>query len=64
MKKLAAIARRADAFCARLNDGLAAVAFVLAILNVAIALHQKLSPLLPLALPGIDPETGRSLNDF
>jgi hypothetical protein len=37
MRKIAVIAARADNFCARLNDGLAAVAIVLAILTGALA---------------------------
>jgi hypothetical protein len=36
MPRIAVIAARADALCARLNDGLAAVAIVLAILTVAL----------------------------
>ncbi len=42
---LVQIARRADAFCARLNDGLAAVAIVLALITTA-ALVQRLPALL------------------
>jgi hypothetical protein len=64
VKKVAVIARHADAFCARLNDGLAAVALALAILNAAIAFQHHLPSLLALALPTIDPETGVSINDF
>jgi hypothetical protein len=49
--RLSQIAQRTDAFCARLNDGLAAVAIVLALLTTA-ALVQRLPLLLPL---GTDP---------
>lgn len=37
MHKIALIVSRADDFCARLNDGLAAVAIVLAILTGALS---------------------------
>jgi len=37
MHKIAIIVARADSFCARLNDGLAAVAIVLAILTGALS---------------------------
>ncbi|HWG80661.1 MAG TPA: hypothetical protein VN681_12845 [Stellaceae bacterium] len=37
MHKIALIVSRADSFCARLNDGLAAVAIVLAILTGALS---------------------------
>ena len=40
MKKIALAARRADAFCARLNDGLAAVAIVLAVLTTATLIER------------------------
>jgi hypothetical protein len=60
VKQIALVARRLDAFCARLNDGLAAVALVLAILTTA-ALLQRLPLLL---LPSADTETGISLADF
>ncbi|HWI25994.1 MAG TPA: hypothetical protein VN668_03435 [Stellaceae bacterium] len=46
-------ARQTDAFCARLNDGLTAVALVLAILTSAAAM-----PRLAHWLQGIDPGTG------
>lgn len=59
MKQIALVARRVDAFCARLNDGLAAVALVLAILATA-ALLQRL----PVLLQPVDAETGISLADF
>ncbi len=55
MKKIALAARRADAFCARLNDGLTAVAIVLAILTTAALLER-----LPSLLPPFDVETGIS----
>jgi hypothetical protein len=64
VKKVAVIARCTDAFCARLNDGLVAVALALAILNAAIALEHHLPSLLALAVPTIDPETGVSINEF
>lgn len=60
MKQIAPIARRVDAFCARLNDGLVAVALVLAILTTA-ALLQRLPSLL---LPSVDAETGISVTQF
>jgi hypothetical protein len=34
MQRIAVIAARADAFCARLNDGLSAVAIALAVLTL------------------------------
>ena len=37
MHKIALIVARADSFCARLNDGLAAVAIALAILTGAVS---------------------------
>jgi hypothetical protein len=49
---LAQIARRADAFCARLNDGLAAVAIVLAVITTA-ALMQRLPVLLAQVPPAV-----------
>ena len=61
MKQIARYAYRVDAFCARLNDGLAAVALILAILTAA-ALVQRL-PLL-LLQPPVDVETGVSALDF
>jgi transposase len=64
VKRVAAIARRGDAFCRRLNDGLAAVAVALAILNSAIALQHHLPSVLAFVLPTIDPETGISINNF
>jgi len=42
---LADIAKRADSFCARINDGLAAVAIALALLTTA-ALLERLPSLL------------------
>ncbi|HUC67123.1 MAG TPA: hypothetical protein VMA53_16910 [Stellaceae bacterium] len=60
MKTVALIARQTDAFCARLNAGLAAVALVLAIVTAA-ALVQRLPMLL---LPSVDPETGVSASQF
>lgn len=40
MKKIARIAARLDAVCARLNDGLLAVAVVLAVIAGALALAE------------------------
>jgi hypothetical protein len=60
LKQIALVARRVDAFCARLNDGLLAVALALAILTTA-ALLQRLPALL---LQPVDTETGVSLLDF
>ncbi len=51
MRKIAAIAARADRFCARLNDGLLAVAIVLAILAVALSAMRNMQ-----ALAQCDPE--------
>jgi hypothetical protein len=54
-QRLVQIVQRADAFCARLNDGLVAVAIVLALVTTA-ALVQRL-PVLLLQFPapvGID----------
>jgi hypothetical protein len=59
VKTAALMARRADAFCARLNAGLAAVAIVLAVLTAAAALQR-----LPSLLPQADAETGLSLDQF
>ncbi|HZB93809.1 MAG TPA: hypothetical protein VE397_20340 [Stellaceae bacterium] len=59
MKTAALMARRADAFCARLNAGLAAVAIVLAVLTAAAALQR-----LPSLLPQADAETGLSVDQF
>jgi len=53
VKKITMFARQTDAFCARLNDGLTAVALVLAILTSAAAM-----PRLAHWLQGIDPGTG------
>jgi len=64
VKRVAVIARCTDAFCARLNDGLVAVALALAILNAAIALQHDFPSLLALALPTVDPETAVSINEF
>lgn len=64
MKILASIAHRADAWSARLNDGLAAVALVLALL-IAITVARENAPALLLLLqPSIDPETGLAIGDF
>jgi hypothetical protein len=55
----ARFARRVDAFCARLNGGLAAVAIALAVVTAAVA-AQRLAPL----AAQIDPETGISRAAF
>jgi hypothetical protein len=60
VKTVALIARQADAFCARLNAGLAAVALVLAIVTAA-TLVERLPLLL---LPQVDAETGVASNQF
>jgi hypothetical protein len=60
VKTVALIARQTDAFCARLNAGLTAVALVLAIVTAA-ALVQRLPMLL---LPQVDAETGISTDQF
>jgi len=44
MQQIALISRRADAFCARLNGGLSAVAIVLAVIT-AITLIVRFPPL-------------------
>jgi hypothetical protein len=55
MKKLppATFLQRVDAFCARLNTGLAAVALVLALLTTA-ALLERLPTMLPPSQPAPD----------
>ena len=45
MRKIAVIAARADSFCARLNDGLVAVAIVLAILTAALSTVRNMEAL-------------------
>jgi hypothetical protein len=44
MRQIVLIARRADAFCARLNDGLVAVALALAVLTVAVVIARLPQP--------------------
>jgi hypothetical protein len=44
MRQIALIARRADAFCARLNDGLVAVALILALLTIAVVIVRLQQP--------------------
>jgi hypothetical protein len=54
--------RRFDAFCARLNDGLAAVALVLALVTALFSpsyLERNAKSL----LPSYDAQTGRSIFD-
>lgn len=58
MKTLAAIVRHADAWAARLNDGLCAVALVLAILTAITVARQDAPALLVLLQPSIDPQSG------
>jgi hypothetical protein len=64
VNRIALIARRADAFCARLNDGFAAVAILLIVLISVTALGQRLPSLLRALEPGIDPKTGISTAPF
>jgi hypothetical protein len=56
MRQIALITRRADAFCARLNGGLSAVAVALAVLTGAAAIAR-------LPLPAVDTQTGAWLVD-
>jgi hypothetical protein len=63
MRKIAFLARRADIFCRRLNDGMTAIAVVLAVLMAALTLEQRL-PYVLHAMSVIDPETGVSLENF
>jgi hypothetical protein len=44
MRQIALIARHADAFCARLNDGLVAVALALALLTIAVMIARLPQP--------------------
>jgi hypothetical protein len=44
MRQIVLIARHADALCARLNDGLFAVALALALLTVAVAIARLPQP--------------------
>jgi hypothetical protein len=53
------LARRVDAFCARLNGGLAAVAIVLAALTAALLVVR-----LPQVLPQADTQTSSSPDNF
>ena len=63
MKKIAFLACRADRFCRRLNDGMTAIALVLAVLTAAMTLEHRL-PYVLHAMAVIDPETGVSLENF
>ena len=53
---IARLAQRADAFCARLNGGLAAVAIALALLTSAVLL-ERLPALLPPPVPANEAPT-------
>jgi len=53
MKKIARIAHTADAFCARLNDGLTAVAVALALLTAAAIVERLPMVLMQAADVGI-----------
>jgi hypothetical protein len=48
MRKLALFAARADFLCGRLNDGLAAVALVLAVLTVAVSTMRSMEAVGPI----------------
>lgn len=63
MNKVTFAARRIDAFCARLNDGLMAVAIILTIVIAVIFCSRSLPSLLS-ALQPVDLETGVSLVEF
>ena len=60
MLKRSAILNRIEAFCGRLNDGLAAVAVALAVVTTCAALVAHAPALEPLLQP-IDTDTGVSL---
>jgi hypothetical protein len=60
MESTFAVVRRVDALCARLNDGLVAVAAVLALVFIVVACEQRLPEIASLFQP-IDPETGTSM---
>ncbi len=60
MESTFVVVRRVDALCARLNDGLVAVAAVLALVFIVVACEQRLPEIASLFQP-IDPETGISL---
>jgi hypothetical protein len=57
MSRIVVVLRRLDAFCARLNDGLAAVAVVLAMLTAIVSatyLEHNAERLLPSLDPGTE----------
>jgi hypothetical protein len=66
MQQIALITKRADAFCRRLNSGLAAVAIVLAVITAAAVIARFSSPtdanggLWAVDLSGVDGEDGAS----
>jgi hypothetical protein len=60
---IAGAVQRLDGFCARLNDGLAAVSLALALLTTGVVLRQQL-PSVVSSLQMVDPATGASLFDF
>ncbi len=47
MRRIATIAARADRLCARLNDGLLAVAIVLAIVTAALSAARHMQAVVP-----------------
>jgi hypothetical protein len=61
--KIAAAAQRLDGLCARLNDGLVAVALALALLITGVVLQQQL-PSVVSGLQMVDPATGAPLFEF
>jgi hypothetical protein len=63
MESTSPVLRRLEARCARLNDGLAAVAIVLAIVIGVVACEQRLSEIVSLFQP-IAPETGVSMLSY
>jgi len=63
MKEIVFFVRRVDRFCRRLNDGMTAIALVLAIVTAALTLEHRLPALLHAMAP-VDPETGVSMENF
>jgi hypothetical protein len=63
MRSTSPILRRLEARCARLNDGLTAVAVVLAIVIGVVACEQRLLEIVSLFQP-IDTETGISMLSY
>ncbi|HKT16666.1 MAG TPA: hypothetical protein VJR47_01405 [Stellaceae bacterium] len=63
MRKIVFLARRADIYCRRLNDGMTAIAVVLAVLTATLTLEQRLPSIIKMLQP-IDPETGISMENF